>query len=183
MQKEDFIAYLTFEKRFSGNTIQAYRTDLKEFSEFLEKNYKFSDISSVDHTLIRSWLVELYRQHNSPRTINRKISCLKSFFRFCIREGLLTASPMNKVISPKAPKPLPEFLSRENLKTLLNDVNFGTGYEAVRNKLIILLFYCTGIRCSELRRPGCWQSNNQGYGKEEQGENNSGWQGNYRILS
>jgi integrase/recombinase XerC len=57
---------------------------------------------------------------------------------------------MNKVISPKAPKPLPEFLSRENLKTLLNDVNFGTGYEAVRNKLIILLFYCTGIRCSEL---------------------------------
>jgi integrase/recombinase XerC len=150
MLKEKYIDYLQYEKRYSAHTILAYHTDLDDFSDFLLMQYKISDPLQADYTLIRSWLISLIDRKISHRSVNRKLSTLKSFYRYCQRQGLLTTNPMLKVVAPRTSKQLPVFLTRTNLDDLLHRAEFEDTYEGVRNKMILTLFYATGIRRAEL---------------------------------
>lgn len=150
MLKDKYINYLQFEKRYSTHTILAYHTDLDDFSEFLMIQYNISDLLLADHNLIRSWLISLIEAKKSTRTVNRKISTLKSFYRFCLRQGVLHTNPMLKVVAPKSSKQLPVFLTHDNLDNLFNSVVFNDSFEGCRDKMMITLLYATGIRRAEL---------------------------------
>lgn len=150
MLKDNYIDYLRFEKRYSAHTILAYHTDLDDFADFLNQQYSIIELHLADHNHIRSWLVSLIDRNISKRTVNRKISTLKSFYQYCQKQGLLVVNPMLKVVAPQASKHLPVFLTHDNLEALLNTVEFNTGYEGIRDKMIITLFYATGIRRAEM---------------------------------
>jgi integrase/recombinase XerC len=150
MEKDKFIKYIQFEKRYSPHTVIAYRSDLEQFYEFLSQQYDISDIGQVTHQMIRSWMVNLLENQISVRSINRKITALKSFYRFLLREGSINENPVRKITLPHISKRLPVFVEKEKMDTLLDDIDFGTGFPSLRDRLIIELFYATGIRLSEL---------------------------------
>ena len=151
MQKEKFINYLTSEKRFSNHTIISYSTDINQFFVFLSNEFQIeNDILEVNFQLVRSWIASLLEQGLSPSSVTRKISTLKTYFKFLIREGVIKDNPMLKVISPKSKKRLPVFVDEDQIQSLLNGVKFSEGFIGERDKLIIELFYVTGIRISEL---------------------------------
>ena len=151
MQHEKFIDYLSSEKRFSVHTITSYSNDVGQFFLFLSDEYQITtEISEVNFQIVRSWLAALLGQGVTPRSVNRKISTLKTYFKFLIREGIIHESPMLKVVSPKSKKRLPLFVEENQIESLLNEVEFDDGFIGERDKLIIELFYITGIRLSEL---------------------------------
>jgi integrase/recombinase XerC len=150
MVKERFVNYLQYEKRFSPHTVTAYSNDLTQFYSYLKFEYSIHEIKEVNHTLIRSWLVKLMEQEISARSINRKITTLKTFYKFLLREGAVEANPMLKIVAPKNSKRLPEYVEQDKLNRLLDFTEFSSGFEGVRDKMIIELFYATGIRLSEL---------------------------------
>jgi integrase/recombinase XerC len=150
ISQDNFIQYLQFEKRLSSHTLVAYTSDLSQFFKFLDTTYEIKNISEVNHTVIRSWIVSLMEQKNTPRSVNRKITTLKTFYKFLLRQGVLTESPMLKILSPKTSKRLPVFVEKEKMDELIDNSVFGDDFEGRRNKLIIELFYATGIRLSEL---------------------------------
>jgi integrase/recombinase XerC len=150
MEKDRFIAHLQYEKRYSSHTIIAYCNDLGQFYAFLHDQYGITDIRQVTHSLIRSWLVSLMEQKISPRSVNRKLTTLKSFYKFLLNEGTITENPMRKVTPPKTAKRLPVFVEKEKISLLFDSVDFGTGFPAIRDRLILELFYGTGMRLSEL---------------------------------
>lgn len=145
-----FIQYLEFEKRYSAHTITAYRNDLEQFFTYLKNAYDIQSAAEVKHLYIRSWMVSLMELPVSPRSVNRKISTLKSFFRFLLNRNIVTENPMSKVFLLKTAKRLPVFLAEDKMIQLLDNLDFGTGLVAKRDKLILELFYATGIRLSEL---------------------------------
>ena len=108
--RESFLKYLKFEKRCSENTIVAYRKDLDQFEEFVFKTVGDFNVLAVDAKLIRSWVVELMRQGISAKTVTRKITTLKSFFKYLLRQELIKVSPAEGLITPKVPKRLPIFV-------------------------------------------------------------------------
>jgi integrase/recombinase XerC len=150
MLKEKYIDYLQYEKRYSTHTVLAYHSDLDDFSGFLSMQYNISDLLQADHTLIRSWLISLIDRKISTRSVNRKLSSIKSFYRYCQRQGLLPSNPMLKVVAPRTSKQLPVFLTHDNLENLLQKVVFEDSFEGIRDKMILTLFYATGIRRAEL---------------------------------
>ena len=151
MQQEKFINYLSSEKRFSVHTITSYSNDINQFFLFLSEEYKItSELSEVNFQIVRSWIASLLEQGVTPRSVNRKISTLKTYFKFLIREGVIQESPMLKVVAPKSKKRLPLFVEEDQIESLLNGVEFDNGFIGERDKLIIELFYVTGIRLSEL---------------------------------
>lgn len=145
-----FLKYLQYEKRFSSHTVTAYQTDLKQFFDYLENQYKVTEVKEITHFFIRSWIVTLMEKKTTAKSVNRKISALKSFFRFLLKEKEVELNPMLKIVSPKIPKRLPEFISIEGMELLLNHGDFKEGYEGIRDRLILELFYGTGIRRAEL---------------------------------
>jgi len=151
MQQEKFINYLTTEKRFSNHTIISYSTDINQFFVFLSNEFQIeNDILEVNFQLVRSWIASLLERGLSPSSVTRKISTLKTYFKFLIREGVIKDNPMLKVVSPKSKKRLPVFVDEDQIQSLLNEVKFSEGFIGERDKLIIELFYVTGIRISEL---------------------------------
>jgi integrase/recombinase XerC len=150
MEKDRFINYIQFEKRYSPHTVTAYRTDLEQFYDFLNLQYGISCISQVNHSMVRSWLVSLLEMQNSPRSIRRKITTLKSYYKFLVREGIIDQNPIRKIITPRSSQRLPVYVEKERMDFLLDEIDFGKGFPALRNKLILELFYATGIRLSEL---------------------------------
>lgn len=150
MYTERFIQFLRFEKRYSHNTIIAYEKDLAQFQSYLNIEYKIDKIEQVNYHMIRSWLVSLSGEKIGNRSINRKLSTLKTYYKFLIRENLISGNPLIKILSPKTSKRLPEFVREKNMNELLDDIDFGTGFKAIRDKLIIEMFYFTGMRLSEL---------------------------------
>ena len=151
MQQEKFINYLSSEKRFSVHTITSYSNDVNQFFLFLSEEYKItSELSEVNFQIVRSWIASLLEKGVTPRSVNRKISTLKTYFKFLIREGVIQESPMLKVVAPKSKKRLPLFVEEDQIESLLNGVEFDDGFIGERDKLIIELFYVTGIRLSEL---------------------------------
>jgi len=150
MFKDLFLKYLQFEKRFSVNTIKSYENDLNQFTDFVVTNFKHSDIHLVDEKNVRAWVVSLMGKDFSALSINRKISTLKTFFKFLLREGEVKSNPMDKIVSPKTSKKLPSFVEEKQINKLLDDYSFGEDFAGVRNKTIVEMFYNTGMRLSEL---------------------------------
>ncbi len=148
--RDRFLEYLQFEKRFSAHTLVAYQTDIEQFSIYLNSMYQITSIEEVNHTLIRSWIVEMMDQGISPRSVNRKITTMKTFYKFLLRQQWVSENPMLKIQSPKTSKRLPVFVEKEKMDVLLDQVAFGADLKGLRDKLIIELFYSTGMRLSEL---------------------------------
>ena len=146
---QNFIQYLEFEKRYSPHTITAYQHDLEQFYAYLMNTYEIDKTKDIKHIHIRSWMVSLMEQPVTPRSVNRKISTLKSYYKFLLRQDVIIENPMLKILLPKMPKRLPVFLPEDKMNQLL-DIDFGEGFIAKRDKLILELFYGTGIRLSEL---------------------------------
>jgi len=146
-----FLNFIKTEKRLSSHTIKSYTSDLNQFSKFLSDEYNInSDINQVNFQTIRSWIVFLLENNLNPRSVNRKISVLKSYYKFLIQEGCLSYNPMMKIISPKTSKRLPSFVDKDDIQNLLDKVKFENNYIGRRDRLIIEFFYVTGIRLSEL---------------------------------
>ncbi|MDA3952203.1 MAG: tyrosine-type recombinase/integrase [Bacteroidales bacterium] len=150
MYKDLFLKYLQFEKRFSVNTIKSYNNDLSKFAEFVAISFDIYEIHQADEKLIRAWIVSLMEKNFSALSIKRKISTLKTFFKFLLREGIVVANPTNKVIIPRTSKKLPAFVDEKQINNLLDDYLFGNDFSGVRNKTILEMFYNTGMRLSEL---------------------------------
>lgn len=150
MHQERFFQYLQYEKRFSPHTLTAYRTDLLQFTDFLRLTYELDDPAQIRHTHIRSWIVDLLERKNSARSINRKLSSLKTYFKFLRRHKEIVHNPMAKVIAPKTGKRLPVFVHENKMDLLFESIDFGEGYAGIRNRLVMELLYCTGMRRSEL---------------------------------
>jgi len=144
-----FYRYLEYEKRYSKHTLVTYEVDLRQFSEFLE-NENISRWQDVTSKVIRRWMVSLLNDGITPVTIHRKISALKSFFRYLMREQILESNPVNGVIIPKKPKRLPVFVKENEMDILLDTVPFSNDFEGIRDKFIITLLYGTGMRLSEM---------------------------------
>lgn len=149
-QIEPFINYLLHQKRYSLNTVTAYKKDLEQLFEFTDTTYQISNLNEINSSILRSWLVYLKEDEKSNRTINRKISSVKTYFKYLKKNGLITGNPFIKIISPKTSKPLPVFLKQEETIELFNPELFSNDYIGVRDQLILEIFYSTGMRLSEL---------------------------------
>ncbi len=145
-----FCEYLTHQKRYSLHTITAYKKDLLQFQEFITKKFETTTFKDVKASFIRSWIVTLIEQGVSTRTINRKISTLKSFYRYLIKNDVTKNNPMLKVVSPKTSKRLPVFIKEQEINDLFTTISFNDDYEGIRDKMILELFYAIGLRLSEL---------------------------------
>jgi integrase/recombinase XerC len=145
-----FIEYLQFEKRYSKHTIISYQNDLEQFFQFLLSQYETADIKQITPSMVRTWLAELKGDEMTAKSINRKISTLKSFFKFQLRQGLVATSPMTTITSPKISKRLPSFVEEKHLDTLFNHVEFTDDWEGSTKKIVMQLLYNTGMRLSEL---------------------------------
>ncbi len=146
---ERFIRYLQFEKRFSPHTVTAYRQDLNQFNDFLASDEL--DVLTISHRDVRSWMLALMEQGAEAKTVNRKLSVLRSFYKFLQREELTQNNPMSHIKAPKIPKRLPVVMDEQKMNTLLDgDLSFEDNFGGMRDRLILELLYGTGIRLSEL---------------------------------
>lgn len=147
---QTFLDYLRFEKRYSQHTLISYQTDLEQFFIFLRDQFGETSLESISASFVRSWLAELKSADISSKSINRKISTLKSFFRYLMKQGIIKQTPMTTIISPKISKRLPVFVEEKNTDTLFSYVDFGEGWKGRTDRLILSLFYHTGMRLNEL---------------------------------
>ncbi len=147
---DSFLKYLQFEKRYSPQTLISYSTDLFQFQKFLTEEYSQTPISEANYGLVRSWIVSLVDHSIGANSINRKIACLRSFYKFLLRQEIISKDPMQKIKILKTPKKLPHFVSEGDAVKLMDNVEFPTSHEGIRDQLILELFYGTGMRLSEL---------------------------------
>jgi len=148
---QSFLDYLKFEKRYSVYTIRSYQDDLIQFIQYSGSSFNDSSIINSDHTMVRSWLAELKENEITAKSINRKISSLKSFYKFHLKTGTIEQSPMGKIISPKISKRLPVFMKEEDTRNLINVSGLVTeNWKSLNTYLLVSLFYGTGMRLSEL---------------------------------
>ena len=150
MFQENFINYISYEKRFSFHTIKSYTTDLNSFINFINSEFEIYKIDEITFQIVRSWIANLLESGLTSRSVNRKISTLKTYFKFLVREEIINENPMNKIISPKLKKNIPVFLEEEQISHLFKNIDFQQGFIGDRDKLILEFFYVTGIRISEL---------------------------------
>ncbi len=145
-----YLKYLLHEKKYSEHTILSYKNDLlqvKAFATQIDSNLEMSDLN---HKILRSWVVSLIEDKISPRSVNRKIATLRSFYKFLHLREIINSNPAIKLKPLKTDKPLPEFVQKKEMDMLLDKVDFSNDFFGLRDKLILELFYGTGIRLSEL---------------------------------
>ncbi|MFN3445986.1 MAG: tyrosine-type recombinase/integrase [Bacteroidia bacterium] len=154
---QQFINYLNYEKHFSAHTIRGYQNDLAQFSTFIIQQFEIDSPAVISHQHIRTWLVDLINNNIEPRSVARKLSALRSYFKYLLKEEIVTNNPVAKVQAPKVAKKLPSFVEEQNLSLLFDQkVNhndeaiFSNDFEGQRNRLVLLLFYTCGVRLSEL---------------------------------
>ncbi len=147
---QPFIEYLKFEKRYSQHTIISYQTDLISFFDYIIVQYGETPLNQVSHSYVRSWLASLKDGGNTSKTLNRKISTLKSFFKYQIKTGGLKQSPMTKIVAPKNEKRLPGFVKEQDIEKILDEKQFPDNWEGRTDRLLITLLYNAGLRRSEL---------------------------------
>lgn len=147
---QSFYNYLQFEKRYSQHTLISYKTDLEQFFTYLTAAYAAPELSTLKYALIRSWLAEQKNEGLSARSINRKISALKSFFKYHLKTGVIAATPMTTVITPKNGKRLPEFVQEKDMADLFQYMSFPDDWKGKTDRLVLELFYHSGMRLSEL---------------------------------
>ncbi|MBV9963622.1 MAG: tyrosine-type recombinase/integrase [Parafilimonas sp.] len=145
-----FVNYLRFQKRYSHHTIVSYQNDLEQFLNFIISDFKTPSIKEISPSIIRTWLAGLKEQNFTSKSINRKISTLKSFFKFLMKEEVIDATPMSIISAPKIGKRLPVYVEEKDMQTLFAYVEFADNWKGRTEKLILQLFYSTGMRISEL---------------------------------
>jgi integrase/recombinase XerC len=148
--KESFLQYLQIEKRYSQHTVRSYLNDLDQFYSFLSSLGLPEDPVQVTSYDIRAWIVSMLDTNYSAISVHRKISCLRVFYRYLRKEGVIKSDPLEKIVLPKRKKSLPVFIEEESLTQLLDNFSFGDGFAGIRNRTIIELLYLTGMRRSEL---------------------------------
>ena len=147
---QPFLDYLKFEKRYSRHTLISYENDLVSFFDFMVTQYGETSIDQISHMYIRTWLASLKDGGLTAKTINRKISSLKSFFKYQVKIGMVKQTPMAKIVAPKNEKRLPNFVADKDIKTLFDHVQFPDTWRGKTERLLLLLFYNTGMRLSEV---------------------------------
>ena len=147
---DSFLDYLQYERNYSEETIKSYREDLRQFEEFAREEVGDSAPSEVKTELVREWIVSLMDRGYTSTSINRKLSSLRSFYKFLLRKGEVAVNPLQKITGPKNKKPLPAFLRESDMDRLLDEVDFGEGFKGCRDRMVIEMFYVTGVRLSEL---------------------------------
>jgi len=148
---QSFIDYLKFEKRYSNHTIISYGNDLSSFFNYLKYQYETNKLNDISHSIIRGWMASLKEQQLTARSINRKISSLRSFLKFHLKQGNITQLPTANTVAPKMNKRLPAFLKEPETLQLLESLNSSTeDWKSLNAKMLISLFYATGMRLSEL---------------------------------
>lgn len=150
MDLRSFRIYLKSEKRYSAHTIKAYESDLTQLHTFLHQSYEQDDVLSASSVQLRSWMVSLMESGIGARSINRKISSLRTYYRFEMRRGNLKTSPAGKLVVQKSEKRLPVFVTEAQMNDVLSETKSGSEFESAREGLIINLLYSTGLRVSEL---------------------------------
>ena len=150
MLKDSFLKYLQFEKNYSDKTIVSYGIDLEKFEEYFKSVDESLDFIVVDADLIRGWVLSLMEEGYTATSVNRKLSSLRSFYHYLLRQGVVSVDPLLKVTGPKKKKPLPVFIKDADMTRLLDETAFDAGFEGLRDRLILEVFYETGIRRSEL---------------------------------
>ena len=147
---KDFLDFLLYERNYSAGTVRYYENDVLELQRFGEESRGELTPSEVDADLIREWIVSMLDKGIKASTVNRKLCSLRTYFKYLLRKKVISADPMRKVVGPKAAKPLPTFLREKEMDRLLDDIDFGDGFEGRRDHLIIETLYTTGMRASEL---------------------------------
>jgi integrase/recombinase XerC len=147
---ESFLKYIRFEKRYSPKTVISYQTDLHQFEHYLEKEFDSTPIQEANYGLVRSWIVSLVESKLDPLSVNRKIACLRSYYKFLLRQELIAKDPMMKIRVLKTKKKLPHFVNEQDSIKMLDNIDFPEGHRGQLDKLILELFYGTGMRLAEL---------------------------------
>ena len=149
---DTFISYLHYERNFSAHTLSGYARDVIQFESYIIENSENAsfDPKSVDSDQIRNWMVFLLDTGVSPSSVNRKLSSLKSYFKYLVRQGVTNNNPTRLITGPKSGRPLPYFIKEKEMSNLLDNGSFGDDFEGVRNRLVMEMLYETGIRRSEL---------------------------------
>lgn len=150
MLKDSFLTYLTYERCYSVHTVISYRSDLDQFGDYVEKEFGMSDNKDFGYQMVRQWLIHLMDSGYTPASVNRKLSTLRSFFSYLMKEKIITVNPMSKIECVKAVKRLPSFVKEPEMDRLLDEISFSSDFKGIRDKLIIAFFYETGVRCAEL---------------------------------
>jgi len=146
---EEFIRYLKFEKRYSVHTQKAYEADIIQFKDYIATEYEAS-VDQASDVVIRSWVISRIENSSSKRSLNRKLSSLRQFYKYLLREGVVDQNPMLRILSMKIDKTVPSFISETEMRFLLEKLEYSKDYEGVRDKAVLQMFYHTGIRLSEL---------------------------------
>ncbi len=146
---DEYLKFLKYEKRVSLHTLTAYANDLQQFASFLSNTFEEKKPEFATHAMIRSWIVDLVENSLEPTSVNRKIACLRSYFKFLLREEVISKDPTFKIRILKAKKKLPSFIKEEDIANSLNQP-VENSFEGLRDALIIELFYGTGMRLAEL---------------------------------
>ena len=149
---EAFLNYLQYEKRYSPKTVESYHSDLLQFFLFIQNEFQLDDLLAVKHNFIRGFVVELVNKNNKPTSIKRKISALKSFYKYAQKIGKIKTNPADKINSPKIPERLPKFVEQSKINDLFDkpEQYFPDNFEGIQEKLIIDVLYSCGMRRQEL---------------------------------
>ncbi|AVM57442.1 recombinase [Bacteroides heparinolyticus] len=147
---DSFLDYLLHERNYAESTVERYKADVLELQKFGEEQLGSITPEKVDAELVRDWIAFLMDEQRCASTINRKLSSIRTYYRFLLRKGLVAVDPLQKVVGPKKKKPLPVFLKENEMNRLLDDIDFGESFEGCRDRMIIEMFYATGMRLSEL---------------------------------
>lgn len=148
--KDSFLDYLRYERNFSPRTVRCYQDDLNAFEAFYKGLDDQLTWECVDQDVIRQWMVSMMEQGNKETSVNRRLSAVRSFYRYALKRHLLEKDPSHLVQGPKKRKPLPYFLKESEMERLLDKGSFPDGFDGVRDRLILSMFYQTGVRLSEL---------------------------------
>ena len=145
----NYLSYLELEKRYSKHTIISYKRDLHDFKEFIDEFYQLP-MNQIELTHVRSYMVSLLEKELAKTSVSRKISSVKSFFKYLLKENIIDSSPVHLIETPKLEKRLPVFIKEDELSKLFEEIQYEKGFSGIRDKLILTLFYQTGMRLSEL---------------------------------
>jgi integrase/recombinase XerC len=148
--ESSFFGYLSLERRYSKHTLAAYQSDLSQFIRFVTEEQCLSSVSELRHSHIRAWVVSLMEAGQSPRSINRRLSCLKSYFKLLKKRGFIEKDPMKKVVAPKTGKRLPVYVQEGQMAAVFKLPEFPEGFQGTQDRLILEILYATGMRRSEL---------------------------------
>lgn len=147
---ESFLDYLQYERNYSEKTVLAYGEDIKQLREFAQEEYGKFDPLEVEAELIREWIVSLMDRGYTSTSVNRKLSSLRTFYKYLLKQGEVVVDPLCRIKGPKNKKTLPVFLKESEMNRLLDETDFGKGFKGCRDRLVIEMFYATGMRLSEL---------------------------------